>query len=221
MNSIEPFDYNQMINFNYSYLSGFLSEKYDLCSKEATKESRERIQETFINKMKNSIKGFNKLKIDDEKFYFRKEKSKYVLLPVWFANIKYKDEKYFFAINGQTGKIQGRTPVNNKKKNIFSLFIFLISFILNYLFLTFVDSLLISKKSIKISDNIFFFIVSLILGFSFYNLTIFKINNNSNPIKKAKNADIYKKKGSLKFHKKENIYRSTEEKILDILKDKE
>ncbi|MBQ8206746.1 MAG: DNA helicase PriA, partial [Bacilli bacterium] len=30
MNSIEPFDYKDLKEFNYSYLSGFLSEKYDV-----------------------------------------------------------------------------------------------------------------------------------------------------------------------------------------------
>ena len=37
---------------------------------------------------------------------------KYLMLPVWFSNFKYKDKVYQFMVNGQTGKVAGKTPIS-------------------------------------------------------------------------------------------------------------
>ena len=37
------------------------------------------------------------------------------MLPVWFLNYKYKGKDYEFAMNGQTGKIEGYLPVSVPK----------------------------------------------------------------------------------------------------------
>ena len=47
---------------------------------------------------------------------FENGKIRYSLLPVWMLNIKYKDQMYKFAINGQTGKVVGEYPVDKNKK---------------------------------------------------------------------------------------------------------
>ena len=39
-------------------------------------------------------------------------KAKYALYPVWILNTTWKGEKYFFAMNGQTGKFVGNLPVD-------------------------------------------------------------------------------------------------------------
>ena len=41
---------------------------------------------------------------------------KYALLPVWILNTKWNDQKYMFAMNGQTGKMVGDLPVDKKKR---------------------------------------------------------------------------------------------------------
>ena len=214
MNSIEPFNYNEMIEFNSSYLSGFLSEKYDVCNEQSSKESRKRIEQSYINRIKQGLKEFDNIEIEEQKFYFRKEIAKYVLLPVWFINVRYKNEIYRFAINGQTGKIKGHTPIDNKKMNIFIVFMGIIVFLMSYIILNYI--LIYINKTINIdklknvTTNIIFVIISLILGIIISIILKFKIIYNSNTIRKSKSADIYKKKGSMEFHKKENIYLSSE-----------
>lgn len=42
---------------------------------------------------------------------------KYALMPAWTMTYRYKGELYYFAMNGQTGKIAGRVPVSRKKTN--------------------------------------------------------------------------------------------------------
>ena len=56
--------------------------------------------------------------------------TKYVLLPVWMINVKYKDKFYTFAMNGQTGEFVGNIPVDKKKAFIYGILTFVITFIL-------------------------------------------------------------------------------------------
>jgi hypothetical protein len=38
-------------------------------------------------------------------------KLKYLLLPVWMSSFRYKNKIYNFMVNGQTGKVGGKSPV--------------------------------------------------------------------------------------------------------------
>ena len=44
-----------------------------------------------------------------------KDQAKYALYPVWILNTTWKDKKYIFAMNGQTGKLVGNLPVSTKR----------------------------------------------------------------------------------------------------------
>ena len=57
-------------------------------------------------------------------------KIEYVLLPIWMVNVKYNNEYYMFAMNGQTGEFIGNIPLDKKKVILYSILIFLIGFIL-------------------------------------------------------------------------------------------
>ena len=48
--------------------------------------------------------------------------------------IKYKDKIYHFAMNGQTGKLIGDIPLDKKRVFLFSILIFIITFILSLIF---------------------------------------------------------------------------------------
>ena len=37
---------------------------------------------------------------------------KYLMLPIWVSSFKYNDKVYQFMVNGQTGKVSGKTPVS-------------------------------------------------------------------------------------------------------------
>lgn len=61
----------------------------------------------------------------------------YMLLPVWFMTYKYKDKIWEYAINGQTGKVSGELPIDNKKllrhQILTGLLVFLIVIVIGYL----------------------------------------------------------------------------------------
>lgn len=128
MNSIEPFDYKELSDFDASYLSGFLAEKYDVEANEAKKISIDRAMETCYNDLCNAV-NFSSFVPEDKSSEVIEEKINYVLLPVWMVNIKYNEKLYTFAMNGQTGKMIGDIPYSKKKAFILWVIIFIISFV--------------------------------------------------------------------------------------------
>lgn len=137
MNSIEPFDYKEMEGFNSSYLSGFLAEKYDVLSDEAKKKTTERVfntSDSYINRMPE----YNLFRKTSGENITKMEDLEYVLLPVWMVNIKYKDEFYTFAMNGQTGKMIGNIPYSKSKMFIFLMVLFIVLFAITALITYFV-----------------------------------------------------------------------------------
>ena len=134
MNSIEPFDYNDLKDFNYSYLSGFLSEKYDMTSDEVINEAINRAKNTFIDEMRKDIKGYNTVIPTTNSINLNNTKKLYVLLPVWMLNVKYKDKIHTIAMNGQTGKMIGNIPIDVKKAIIIWILIFLLTLGAFYLY---------------------------------------------------------------------------------------
>lgn len=132
MNSIEPFKYEELKKFNYAYLSGFLSEKYDISKGEAETIAQQRAKNSFIRQMKNDIMGFDEIGQIKHSINLNNKDNSYVLLPVWMLNIKYKDKIYTFAMNGQTGKIVGNIPVDKKKAILIWVMIFLLTFTISF-----------------------------------------------------------------------------------------
>lgn len=134
MNSIEPFDYSEFKDFNYSYLSGFLAEKYDVTNEEAEKDAIFRAKNSFIEILQRDIKGYNTVVNTYNNVNLSKVSDDYVLLPVWMLNIKYQDKIYTFAMNGQSGKLIGDIPIDKKKVIITTVIIFTSIFLVLSLF---------------------------------------------------------------------------------------
>lgn len=130
MNSIEPFNYSEMIDYNHAYLSGFLAERYDDDEQIALKNAEERALKTVVNTMFNDSKGYSSKVIVENTLTPTNTKREYVLLPVWMVNVKYENKMYLFAMNGQTGEFIGNIPLDKKKTLLVGLSIFLIVFLI-------------------------------------------------------------------------------------------
>lgn len=137
MDAIEPYNYNEVTPFDYSHLSGYITEQYSLPKTKLKKDATTLIKNLFIEEMKKDIKGYDNITEIDNSINVYNFKSSYILLPVWFLNIKYKNEIYTFAINGQTGKVSGKVPIDTKKTIVLLISLFIIVFailvLLNFL----------------------------------------------------------------------------------------
>ena len=54
-------------------------------------------------------------------------RQEYVMYPMWMMNVRYKDKRYVFAMNGQTGKFVGDLPVDTMKSRFIALGVFLLA----------------------------------------------------------------------------------------------
>ena len=115
MESIEPFDYTQMVDFDTAYLSGYLADKYDVPSEEGRDRIRERVDSSISDQLQPSFLGYATVIPTGRNLKVDHSKAKYVLLPVWLLNTRYQDKVYTFAMNGQTGKMTGSFPVCPKR----------------------------------------------------------------------------------------------------------
>ncbi len=118
MESIEPYDYSQLVDFDMAYLSGFLADKYDVPAENGESRIKERVEASIQGRVQDSLIGYHTVLPTNRQLQVEHSKARYVLLPVWVLNTKYKDKIYTFAMNGQTGKMTGSFPVCPKRTGL-------------------------------------------------------------------------------------------------------
>lgn len=107
MESIEPFLWDDGMEFNSAYMAGFLADRYDVEPEKLINTARSRIENTTEATFRNSLKGYDTVDLKRADYELNNVKINYALVPVWFLNTKWNGELYTFAMNGQTGKIVG------------------------------------------------------------------------------------------------------------------
>lgn len=115
MESIEPFDYNELADFDMAYLSGFFADKYDVAAEQGEARIRQRVDNAMKDLVQSSLVGYATAVPTARQLKVNQSKAKYVLLPVWILNTRYQDKIYTFAMNGQTGKMTGAFPICPKR----------------------------------------------------------------------------------------------------------
>lgn len=133
MASIEPFNFDELIDFSSPYLSGFLAEKYDVEKDQVYPTMRNRVEKAVDEVFKESIQFYNSLRIESSKVDLENIRFDYTLLPIWILTYLYNGKTYIFAMNGQTGKVFGELPVCRKKLTYLffglTLLIFIVLFV--------------------------------------------------------------------------------------------
>ena len=133
MDSLEPFNFKDLVDYNHAYLSGFLAEKYDVLEDGGFNRASDRCLKTCID-MSRGRCGHQTNIVKNNAVSMKKINSYYIMLPVWMVNIIYNNKTYTFAVNGQTGKMVGNIPIGKKETIIWSILIFIILFVIGYLF---------------------------------------------------------------------------------------
>ena len=129
MDAVEPFDYNEFLPFSMNYFSGFYADKYDVEKSEAIVRIKERMTAGALQVLRQSVSGYTSVVPKGQRMRIIKTKWHYTMLPVWFMTYMYGGKKYFYAINGQTGKVAGIIPVSVGKL-IFMALCFILGFTL-------------------------------------------------------------------------------------------
>ncbi|MDO4179594.1 MAG: hypothetical protein Q4D21_10495 [Phascolarctobacterium sp.] len=120
MESIEPFDYRDLVPFESAYMAGYLADKYDVDADTAVRRAKERMQDSVEKVLRGTVTGYDEV---GETLGFamlcKNAKSFYAMAPVWIVTTRFEDKPYTFMMNGQTGKFIGRLPIDvNKSKKL-------------------------------------------------------------------------------------------------------
>jgi len=137
MESIEPFNLAEAVDFQTAYLSGYLADKYDVDSDDSIGRANERIKRSTEEAFYSTVQGYNTVTPVNTNIRLDNGTAKYALLPVWILNTQWNGQTYTFAMNAQTGKLVGDLPMD---KGAFKRWLFGVSgavaagmFLLSYL----------------------------------------------------------------------------------------
>ena len=112
MESIEPFDFSQAVDFRTAYLSGFLADRYDVGSEQSVARANDRIRTSTEQAFASTVGGYTTLIPVCNHVQLKNGRAKYALYPVWLLNTTWKGKNYHFAMNGQTGRFVGDLPMD-------------------------------------------------------------------------------------------------------------
>lgn len=115
---IEPFNTAENKAYKPEYVAGFAAERYAIGFKEGWEIAKKSIDSKLRRSIDDKIRDEHDA--DDTRNIqinstFSNLTYKYLLLPVWLSSYKYKDKIYNFMVNGQTGKVSGKTPISIPK----------------------------------------------------------------------------------------------------------
>lgn len=112
MDSIEPYDYQELKPFSTAYLPGFLADKFDVTVEQCRQRADQRCEGTLSATLRDTVTGYHTCTLIHDSVNLKRGKVHYALMPVWMLNTKWKGKDFLFAMNGQTGKLVGDLPVS-------------------------------------------------------------------------------------------------------------
>lgn len=112
MESIEPYRLDEAVDFGTAYLAGYIADRYDVGKDDTIGRANERIKKSIEMALASSASGYLGVTTESSSVKINNGKTRYALCPVWILNTTWKDKKYTFAMNGQTGKMVGDLPLD-------------------------------------------------------------------------------------------------------------
>ncbi|MCR4650644.1 MAG: hypothetical protein K5662_02700 [Lachnospiraceae bacterium] len=111
MDLLEPYKYADLHDFDPKYMSGFMGELFSEKADQTEDRAKAKVFNSMDSIVRSSLSQYDTVyagsNIDSQlKGY------KYALLPVWEYIFRYRGNNYRFYVNGQTGKVIGKTPVD-------------------------------------------------------------------------------------------------------------
>lgn len=112
MESIEPFDFSEAVDFQTAYLAGYFADRYNVTEADNIERINARIKSSTENMFKSTVEGYDSVIVENSSIQVKNGKAKYALFPVWLLNTSWKGKQFTFAMNGQTGKFVGNLPID-------------------------------------------------------------------------------------------------------------
>jgi len=113
--SVSDFDFSKLRNYDPQFVAGFTAERYSVGLDEGWETAKDQIRKKLkseIGQMEKKKRRADSISKVDFATSYANVTFKYVLAPIWIANFKFKDKVYNLVVNGQTGKISGKSPIS-------------------------------------------------------------------------------------------------------------
>jgi DNA-directed RNA polymerase subunit RPC12/RpoP len=151
MDALEPFDFNEMEKFDPLNFAGggHAAVACDVDASACLPRVEKRMADTFAEALEESVDGYDEVDLNTSKAVIKSGGAAYSLFPVWTLNAEHNWEDYPFMMNGQTGKLVGKLPVDGGK-------VWMYRALLTAVFIPVIAALLFhTNKTVKISICIF------------------------------------------------------------------
>lgn len=115
LRQIEPYDTQRCVPYRPEYLSGYLSERYSIGLQDAWGAAKQRMDqriEAEIEQIVTKQYHADHFSLSTRNTMYNDLTYKYVLVPLWQSSFDYQSKRYQFMVNGQTGKVGGKSPVS-------------------------------------------------------------------------------------------------------------
>lgn len=115
MDSLEPFDYRELVDFKSDYLTGYLADRFDDDPDVCLPRASRRVKNSAEEVIRGTCPGYETVRMASSGLQVADASVRYVLLPVYLFHSEYAGKSYRYAVNGQTGKVVGELPVSRGK----------------------------------------------------------------------------------------------------------
>ena len=113
-NDLEPWDLKELSAYNDKFLTGFITESYQVDLKSGFEKAKSKMQSVIQSAVISDIGG-DVQQVSSLNSSYNDIKFKHILLPVWLSSYKYKNKVFRFLINARTGEVQGERPYSALK----------------------------------------------------------------------------------------------------------
>ncbi len=111
INALSPFDLSGQCVYEHKYLSGFSAEAYQKDLKDGWQDAKaiidKRIYKEIVRSLKCDVVDYLNISTMHTNVTY-----KYILLPVYLMNYRFKGKDYNVMINGSNGNVKGKTPLS-------------------------------------------------------------------------------------------------------------
>ena len=137
IDAVMPYNMRDVEDFSMGFLQGFVAQRRDVETKEISKALTDKARSYALTAMRNTVTGYQTVSVENSHYDIRNERWQYLLLPVWVLTYgRGSTKKYYFAMNGDTGEVQGRLPVSGGRLAAFSAILgaaaFAVSILIGY-----------------------------------------------------------------------------------------
>lgn len=112
---VSIFDFKKLRPYTPEFIAGFAAERYTVGLDDGWNEAKKTINQKLRNHLSSQLMRqyhadhVRNLNLNTQ---YSDITFKYLLAPIWLSNFKYNGTLYKFVVNGQTGKIAGRSPIS-------------------------------------------------------------------------------------------------------------